>query len=487
MIKNNPSAGTKNAVWIYPGLFLLAALTVLFTSTMTSPLYKLYGGDSSIFIAMGKAFVGGQIPYKDFFDHKGPVLIMVEAIGQMLAPGKTGIFYLQILNLFLTLVFLYKTACRFISPVQFLIPALAFLFALRLTIIGGNSSEELSLLFSSIAIYIIAPFLKKDYPGYLNNARCFTLGLCFTLPFWIRANNAGTAAACVLFLIVLFIKDKHPKALSRLILFSSLAFLSVTGCIVAYFSYHNALPDMLDAAFFFNFRYMEAEVAPENKFILLSVLFTAAILCGHILFYLKTKNKNSLIFLFTALMLGIVPVFIGRGYTHYLILTLPLLFLSVTWIVFYFDNYPKRVKLYFAGCIILVCAMFADVYIRYSGEPFNGEADHREKMATDITASIPQGERKQVYCYLVHASFYVTTDILPYYKYFIFQEGHAKTDPGILPEINTMISTRRPEWIVTETDKFEMSENRELKEIINREYELSHRNEIFALYRHVRR
>lgn len=40
-----------------------------------------YGGDSAVFILIGKMFNAGKVPYVDFFEHKGPTLIFIEAIG----------------------------------------------------------------------------------------------------------------------------------------------------------------------------------------------------------------------------------------------------------------------------------------------------------------------------------------------------------------------------------------------------------------------
>lgn len=62
--------------------------------------------DSAVFIAMGEMFLDGKIPYKDFFDHKGFVLIVIEAAGQLFIRGRDEIFILQIANLYFILFFL---------------------------------------------------------------------------------------------------------------------------------------------------------------------------------------------------------------------------------------------------------------------------------------------------------------------------------------------------------------------------------------------
>ncbi|MBR0469737.1 MAG: hypothetical protein IJJ55_00820, partial [Clostridia bacterium] len=68
----------RTIIYIILAAFCTAFLLLL--SASTSPLYADYcDGDSSIFMLIGKAIASGKNVYRDFFDHKGPILFYLNA------------------------------------------------------------------------------------------------------------------------------------------------------------------------------------------------------------------------------------------------------------------------------------------------------------------------------------------------------------------------------------------------------------------------
>ncbi|MBE7016865.1 MAG: hypothetical protein E7420_01715 [Ruminococcaceae bacterium] len=93
----------------------LSLISVIFIVSMigfscyTSPLYpNCFGWDSAIFSLLGKGMVEGKGLYTELFDHKGPVIFMIDALGHLLG-GRTGIFLLQCISGLITVYFLYFT------------------------------------------------------------------------------------------------------------------------------------------------------------------------------------------------------------------------------------------------------------------------------------------------------------------------------------------------------------------------------------------
>ena len=81
----------------YMALFLLSFLFLLVFSLWTSPFYKnWYGCDASFFTMAGRAILSGYVPYRDFFDLKGPYFFFIEALGQLIVKGRTGAFVMQL-------------------------------------------------------------------------------------------------------------------------------------------------------------------------------------------------------------------------------------------------------------------------------------------------------------------------------------------------------------------------------------------------------
>lgn len=70
--------------------------------------------DSSVFIYGSNLIKEGKVLYKDFFDHKGPILYIIELIGLGLANGNTvGIWVVEVIFMFINLCLLYKISRLF--------------------------------------------------------------------------------------------------------------------------------------------------------------------------------------------------------------------------------------------------------------------------------------------------------------------------------------------------------------------------------------
>ena len=83
----------------------------LFLAITIGTLFRLYPGnhlspewDSAVFLYIGRRMTEGKIPYLDLFDHKGPLLYLIEYLGCLLTPGRfAGVWFFEIVSLFVTL------------------------------------------------------------------------------------------------------------------------------------------------------------------------------------------------------------------------------------------------------------------------------------------------------------------------------------------------------------------------------------------------
>ena len=72
-------------------LLALSALFLLIFSLWTSPFYRhWYGCDCSFFTMVGRGITEGMVPYRDFFDLKGPYFFFIEALGQLIAADQAA-------------------------------------------------------------------------------------------------------------------------------------------------------------------------------------------------------------------------------------------------------------------------------------------------------------------------------------------------------------------------------------------------------------
>ena len=73
-----------------PGMLfslLLAAVFVLFFGECNTPLGPRVGSDNAMYLTMGTALANGYAPYSDIFDHKGPLLFLLQMLPQLFNGG----------------------------------------------------------------------------------------------------------------------------------------------------------------------------------------------------------------------------------------------------------------------------------------------------------------------------------------------------------------------------------------------------------------
>ena len=66
-------------------LALLCALLALFVASTSSPRYATnFWTDSNLYFTIGRGMTRGLMPYRDLFDHKGPLIFLLYALGALL-------------------------------------------------------------------------------------------------------------------------------------------------------------------------------------------------------------------------------------------------------------------------------------------------------------------------------------------------------------------------------------------------------------------
>ncbi|MDU1905622.1 MAG: glycosyltransferase family 39 protein [Dysgonomonas sp.] len=485
MTKNYHNSYLQSLVYLV--FFIFSILFLLVFSSSTSPLFNTYGGDSAIFILGGKLFSEGKIPYLDFFDHKGPILILLETIGISLSSDdRTGIFILQVVNLTFTQIFIYKIARLFLSTVNSLAIVLLSLLLFSFTIQGGNLTEEFSLPFNLWALYIVVS-LSKDNKSYLKTSQILLLGIFAAILFWIRPNNMGIICGCFCYLVYFYYKRNKFREIKNLLIYFSIGFFSVTLLTIIYFIKINALEDMIYASLEFNLRYITYDHPSPFTDIKSSILhiiksWTALIVLviGTIIYYQKTSNTNVIFLTLFLLLFAIVTTQTGQNYYHYMTSNIPCFVLGT---IFILKSTPKA-KSYIIVSLsfILLCGY---TFFKYNDKEYQtskNDNDFREA-SFDIISQIPQNEKNLIYTYNIPAKFWLVTNQLPSYKYYAHQDWHSTHDMKISKEINHELSDRQPLWIILPiSDKDKELLNVPFRHYLDKNYKTSRENEYFSLY-----
>ncbi|MFV0469758.1 MAG: hypothetical protein ACK5MK_12620 [Dysgonomonas sp.] len=495
ILQNNYKQTVKGRIMCYLALLLVSAGFLFLFSKATTPLLKdgFYGTDSAIFTLLGQAFLDGKTPYVDFFDHKGPVIIFIEALAQLIAPGKSGIFALQTLSLFVTLVLICKSGRLFsLSRLQMAVVVAAFLLFFRFTIRYGNQTEEYSLPFIMLSLYYTLRFYFTDN-RQISVCKALILGFCFSVTFWMRANNAGMICACVVFITLLLLKDKKWKDFASFSVAFALSVLIFGTLIVTYFHSlgQGALIGMIRATFIHNLLYAQSAwemLVPQSVILFygLAFLALAVFVAGVYAWQKEYWDRNIYLFCVLIFLLGFLPVCLGRCCYNYLSLVIPVVPLGL--LFFAGSRMGQAVSGKHFGIVLamLVAMLLGSAFIKKSENNVDKEFSVRINAFID---RIPADERDSVYLYDVYAPTYLITGLKPYGKYFILQSMHALVDERINDEIEMMMITRPPLWLLVETDS-ETSpslKDEQMNNKITRGYELidklPNRTSAFWLYR----
>lgn len=449
----------------------------LFFIKSTSPLYydEYFGHDSAIFRIMGQWFLEGKTPYVDFFDHKGPLILFIEALGQSLIKGRFGLFVLEIINIFFSLILVFKIAKIFaLSIKEYFILLFFFLLVLRFTIAEGNLTEEYSIVFIWLAIYMTLKFYFQD--RLLSVWKVVVLGLSFSVPFWMRANNAGVIVGCAIFIFYILIKDKDWKQLRRFIIVLSITMLSFTILLLIYFSYLNALEEMLYTTFIFNVKYaLNADVVIKDTktiisfsvFVVLAVLILST---GTYLMYKNNNDRNLIVFSVFLFLFGIVPMCVGRLSGHYLMIVTPIISIGIVYILIFMREHSLYLR-YQWGIVSLLVLVLGGSF-QYKRSYFAHCDSDFVSICNEVMSNVSKEERNSVFGYGVSPRFYIISGVSPYIKYFILQDFHATVDKSIKTSINDSIMHKKPLWIVTEAKKINDLGNKELIALIETDYDI---------------
>jgi hypothetical protein len=295
--------------------------------------------DSSVFAYIGWAMHRGLMPYRDIWDHKGPLLYYLQFAGMSLSPASTlGIGLLELLTCSFAFFLLYRIIVSFASYRMSLgIGFLSCVFATRFAE-GGNLTESWALLPLAAAHYAIWRWSQRTSRKWCAAA----LGICSASIFWLRPNMAVYPLLAMLIMLSEDWRDLGLSAAVRQFAFAGAAALGFTIIVLAPLYRWGVFHEFVGAYFGYNAAYSGALSLPMRLLHtqqLLTQLFAAGIaILGTAgwAFNLKKRPAESSIIariphsyrrtLIWSLPLEIAAVSLsGRDYPHYILPLLPTL------------------------------------------------------------------------------------------------------------------------------------------------------------------
>ncbi len=312
---------------IYLVILILAVIAAMESGLNMFNIEKLPDYDSSVFKSIGYFMNHGLMPYKDLFDHKGPIIYLINYFGQFIS---NGIWLFEIAFMFITILFLYKSARIYCNKIYSLIATIVVSSVIPFYFSGGNLTEEYALPFITVSLFIFLDYFKNEK---INIIRLIICGMCFGCVFLLRVNMISLWFVFSLSVLVKCIKEKKYNDILKFIIWFLLGALIISIPIIIWLYINGAFTDFIKDYFMFNFTYsgyamtyqkIESIIFFMNKYLILIAFI--------IILYLVYKKKDFLnityliCFIVTLLFISMS----GRDYLHYGLVIVPLLIYPIS-------------------------------------------------------------------------------------------------------------------------------------------------------------
>lgn len=468
-------------VKFHAALILTSILFVYVFSYSTSPLYELLGGDSAIFQVVGKYWAQGYLPYVNVFDHKGPLIFFINALGYMIAP-RTGVTVLQIISLYVSSVLIWRAMGLYSASTAWK----SLFFALTLIFYAahyeeGNHVTEYAAPFLAAATYCFLRALKNsaDKKFFHPPIYAFVYGVGFGACVMIRTSDAAQIC-CQVFLAAIFLLRARDF---KLLLKNFLSFCAGAAVIilpfVMYFAAHNILNDALYGTILYNIKYAQqtATNAPLATRIIYSLVHHAPFFAMVVVAAIAIKQKSRLLwsglFIGAALSVMLIKLRTADQYAMIFLGVAPILFamlhesrdiLQKIWHApkISFKRLLVKVLIIFAAINVVMQAFYLKAILFAEETPlsifFTSYSKRAELLNSNertnilkLRALIPDSEANSFVCwgnFCTGSHWILQADMKPRERFFMNNTLLMKVDPKLRKEFFGNIRQDYPLWIL---------------------------------------
>ena len=245
--KQNPLAAFATAIVL--GLF---ALIITLQSPITPWGYSDPGVDSSVFRYVALEMHNGGVPYLDTFDHKGPLLYLINWAGMLIGYYR-GLWFIEFAAILCTVVVVYRIFRMVCSRFASCIGVLLVLTPLFSYFQGGNLTEEYALPFIAWSAYSYLCVAHDN--GSRSAVSSVMRGVCLGAILMLRPNMIAIWIAYGLLCVYFDARQRNYKRLvsSFVWLFAGSGLLIAP--IVGWLIVDGAFTDFINDYIVFNFAY----------------------------------------------------------------------------------------------------------------------------------------------------------------------------------------------------------------------------------------
>ena len=438
-------------------ILLSAAMAVVFGLifyTFNTPLGPSIGSDNAMYLTLGTALANGYAPYTQIFDHKGPMLYVVQALPQALSGGYStlAVFIQQVMVLFLCLRLVSRIARE--MNVYAGVMQLLYLALIASLVGGGNLTEEYANLPALLGIYTALRVFGRGKMPEKPFVPALVMGGCTMTAFLFRANNALPLAALTVMLALGLLVKQRFEALGQCAAGFMVGLLAVLLPIVLWLAARGALSAAWYGSITHNMLYTETGDTGRVFMLLHSGYGHAALLMAAMAclgaWAMRKKSPMLAWSMVAAAAAGGAAAFLSRKfYDHYLILSAPMAVLGMAAILA--AIYKPRVRVVCAVLLTACCALWLGVNGYTANQTRLSENADWPQFTADAQAlmnQVPEDERDHFMAYRVEPRWYVAAEALPCMRFYFLQEILAQANPAVMDEIVETFESDPPHWLV---------------------------------------
>lgn len=441
----------KNGLLYGNIILLLSSITAITLFSKSSFLYPINDWvDANDYHTIGKSILYGYVPYRDLFDHKGPILYFLHAFNGFVSfRSFVGIYILEIISCFLFLKFSYNSISLFSNRNAIAImPVVAFVIYSAWCFEQGDSAEEFCLPALAYGLWVGLKCTKNA--SLLSKKDGIFVGLCIGWIFWIKYSILGFYVGFCLFFAAYCIYKRQIRELAVNMKNIAAGFILISIPVIFYFVWNGAVGDLIQVYFHDNI-FLYNATGEDVPFVkrLFEIGWYGAY-CRDFIFFLlliaslavvARNGRISIIFYFTCFVFSSLFAYIPQ--TIYVYYTLPLSIFVPLGAVVLFPLLQQGNKAFSVSLVVILC-----VAIMFSCLNF--------QIILQPKASRPQYKFKEIICQkdnptLLNYEFgdmglFAVCGILPSNKYFF--ASHLNHD-YIMSKQDEVIRNGEVDFIVT--------------------------------------
>ena len=467
---------------------LVMSISLLFTvlvwfSMVTNVKQGIPFSDASIFEYFGYAMNRGELMYANLFDHKGPVVFLMNYLGYLIG-GALGIKFLYLFCTLLFFIASYKISKLFTGNKQTILTLAIIFIIYEYFFDGGWSLEGFILPFLTYSLYI---FLKLFIQNDVRKTDIIISGAFFSIVFFTKANMIGIWLVFCFYVLIDFILKKAYRELFSLIGLFFVGILIPTIPLCLYLLSKGIFVEMVYQSIGINFIYTtEANNLSMYEIIRWYILQANFLSLNLIMLFSliplwKKFGIKSIFYHFVFIICLVLALISKRKYGHYILVMLPIL---IPYISYLFQSIAKKMS--FKEFLVLFLG-FMIVYqndvkfiMKSMSTRYQNNAEKQQQVANYIKKNTSINDR--IYTHRQNGTIYLYSERLSSTKFFFIPA--VTDDRVIIDEFKKSIKENPPIYIVFDTEwDYGKRTDSFIKDYIKENYYLEKQVDTAMIYR----